>query len=130
MFFRRGPEGKIVKPTNHSSVARVFQAEGTIERLPTGQHLFLIVRVEGLMWPKVEVVADESTWAAEVHEEGSPPNGEFSLSLCSVGREGYEKITAWLDRGESTGHYPGLRRIKDSVTLHSIALKLRPSSSR
>lgn len=130
MFLKRSPQGRITRPRNGSSVTRLFQVEGTIERLPMGRSLFLVVHVDGLMWPKTEVLLDGASWAAEVHEEGSPPDGKFSLSLYSVGRKGHDELRGWLDRGESTGHYPVLRRIKDSTRLHSIKLKLQPTSRR
>ena len=76
------------------------------------------------MWPKAEVRPAGTSWTAEIREGGALPNGEFTLSLYSVGGKGYDELTGWLDQGDSTGHYPGLRRIKDSVRLHSIELKL------
>jgi hypothetical protein len=106
----------------------LFQVQGTIEHLPMGRHLFLVVQVGGLLWPKADVRTAGASWTAEVHEGGAPPNGQFRLSLYSVGEKGYAEITNWLERGASTGHYPGLRRINDSVRLHSIDLKLQLSS--
>jgi hypothetical protein len=128
MVFKRAPRGKITKPKNRSSVPRLFQVGGVIERLPAEQSLFLVVQVGGLMWPKTEVQPAGASWSAEIHEGGWPPNGEFALSLYLVGQEGYVEITDWLARGDSTGHYPGMRRIKDSVRLHSTHLKLQTSS--
>ena len=128
MFLKRSPRGKIVKPKNGSLVSRLFQAKGTIGRLPEGQHLFLVIQVGGLLWPKAEVRLDGTSWTAEVHEGGAPPNGEFALSLYSVGGKGYDEVTDWLDRGDSTGLYPGLRRIKDGTRLHNIELRLEPPS--
>jgi hypothetical protein len=128
MFRRRTPLGRITRPSQHSSVPRLFQAQGSIEGLPPGRFLFLVVIVEGLLWPKSDVRLDGASWTAEVHEEGSPPGGNFSLSLYSVGRIGHDEIRAWLDRGQSTGHYPGLRQIKDGARLHTIKLKLQPAT--
>jgi hypothetical protein len=128
MFLKRSPRGEIIEPGSNGSVTRLFQVKGTIEQLPMGQHLFLVVQIGGLMWPKVEVHMDGSSWVAEVREGGAPPNGEFALSLYSVGPKGYDEITGWFNRGNSTGHYPGLWRIADSARLDSINLKLRQPS--
>ena len=130
MFFNRTLRGKINRPKNRSSVARLFQVTGTIDNLAARQHLFLVVQVDGLLWPKVEVRVDGTSWTAEVHEAGTPSDGRFSLSLYLVGRKGHDEITDWLDGGESTGDYPGLRRIEDSTKLHSIRVQLEPSSRR
>ncbi len=124
MFLNRKPKGRINYPRNRDSIPRLFRAEGTIDRLPAGQHLLLVVQVGGLMWPKGEVQVDHTSWASEVYEGGTPPNGNFTLALYQVSAEGYGEIAAWLEHGKSTGHYPGLGRIKDGVKLHSIKLRL------
>ena len=124
MFFNRKPEGTINHPRNRDSVPRRFRAEGSIHRLPAGQHVLLVVEVGGLMWPKGEVQVRNTSWTSEVYEGGSPPNGNFTLSLHLVSDKGYDEIAAWLERGKLTGNYPGLERIKDGVRLHSIRLRL------
>ena len=55
MFLNRKPKGRIDRPGNRDLVPRRFRAEGTIDRLPAGQHLLLVVEVGRLMWPKGEV---------------------------------------------------------------------------
>jgi hypothetical protein len=92
--------------------------------LPAGQHLLLAVEVSGLKWPKGEVAVKNTSWDAEVFEGGTPPNRDFTLSLYAVSSEGYDEISAWLERGKATGDYPGLSRIKDGVKLDSIRLRL------
>jgi hypothetical protein len=87
--------------------------------------LLLVVHVGGLMWPKGQVQVDDGSWISEVHEGGTPPNGEFTLSLYLVRNGGYEEIADWLERGQATGDYPGLRRIKDGFRLHSVRLRLK-----
>jgi hypothetical protein len=118
------PRGRINAPKNRASVPRHFRAEGTIDDLPAGQHLLLVVQVGGLLWPKGQVQVNNRSWTAQVHEGGHPPNGRFALSLWLVGSRGYEEIAAWLERGKRTGDYPGLERIKDGAKLHSITLRL------
>jgi hypothetical protein len=124
MFFNRKPKGRIDYPKNRDSVPRLFQAGGTIDRLPAGQHLLLVVQVGGLMWPKGEVQVRNTSWTSEVYEGGSPPNGDFTLSLYLVSDKGYDEIATWLERGRLTGDYPGLGQIKDGVRLHSVKLRL------
>lgn len=77
------------------------------------------------MWPKGLIQPVDGTWSAEVYEGGSPPNGRFTLSLFLVSEKGYEEVEAWLERGKRTGDYPGIGRIRDSVKLHSIRLRLK-----
>ena len=124
MFFNRKPKGGISYPRNRDLVPRRFQAQGTIDRLPAGQHLLLVVEVGGLMWPKGEVQVRNTSWTSEVYEGGTPPDGRFTLSLYLVSDQGYDEVAAWLERGRLTGDYPGLGQIKDSVRLHSIQLRL------
>jgi hypothetical protein len=126
MLFNRNPQGRIHHPRNRDLVSRRFRAEGTIDGPPAGQHLLLVVEVGGLMWPKGKVRAKNGSWASEVYEGGTPPEGRFTLSLYLVSRKGYDEIAAWLERGELTGHYPGLGQIKDGIKLHSITLRLKP----
>ena len=127
MFFKREPRGRISYPGDRDLVPRLFRAEGTIDRLPAGQHLLLVVQVGGLMWPKGEVQVRNTSWTSEVYEGGSPPNGNFTLSLYLVSDRGYGEIAAWLERGKLTGDYPGLGQIRDGVRLHSVRLRLEPS---
>ena len=124
MFFNRNPQGRIHYPRNRDSVSRLFRAEGTIDSLPEGQHLLLVVEVGGLMWPKGKVRVNNTSWASEVYEGGTPPDGNFALSLYLVSSKGYDEIAAWLERGKLTGDYPGLGQIKDGIKLHSIKLRL------
>jgi hypothetical protein len=124
MFFNRKPKGRINYPKNRDLVPRLFQVEGTIDRLPAGQHLLLVVQVGGLMWSKGEVQVRNTSWTSEVYEGGSPPNGDFTLSLYMVSDKGYDEIATWLERGKLTGDYPGLGQIQDGVRLHSVRLRL------
>jgi hypothetical protein len=126
MLFSRKPKGRIDHPRNRDLVPRRFRAEGTIDGLPAGQHLLLVVEVGGLMWPKGKVRAKNGSWASEVYEGGTPPEGRFTLSLYLVSRKGYGEIAAWLERGKLTGRYPGLGQIKDGIKLHRITLRLKP----
>jgi hypothetical protein len=124
MFFNRKPKGRINYSGNHDLVPRLFRAEGTIDHLPAGQHLLLVVQVGGLMWPKGEAQVRNTSWTAKVYEGGSPPNGVFTLSLYLVSDKGYDEIATCLERGKLTGDYPGLEQIKDGVRLHSVKLRL------
>jgi len=123
-FLNRKPQGRISHPRNRALVPRLFQAEGSIDSVPAGQHLLLVVEVNGLKWPKGEVVVKNTSWDAFVFEGGTPPNGDFTLSLYAVSSEGYDEISAWLERGKAAGDYPGLSHIKDGIRLDSIKLRL------
>jgi hypothetical protein len=126
-FLHPNPQGRINYPKNRDLVPRLFRAEGTIDRVPAGQHLLLVVQVGGLMWPKGEVQVRNTSWTSEVYEGGSPPKGNFTLALYLVSDKGYDEIAAWLERGKLTGDYPGLARLQDGVRLHSVRLRLEPS---
>jgi hypothetical protein len=126
MFFNRKPKGRIRYPGDRDVVPRRFRAEGTVDSLPAGQHLLLVVEVGGLMWPKGKAQVNDSSWTSDVYEGGTPPDGRFTLSLYLVSSEGYGEIAAWLEHGKLTDHYPGLGHIKDGVKLHSIKLRLKP----
>ncbi len=118
------PQGKINIPLNNALVSRQFHAEGSVSNLSAGQHLFLVVEIDGLMWPKVEAQCQGTSWTGEVYEGGEPPDGRFTLSLFAVGGKGFEAVTAWLKRGEATDSYPGLVNIDESIRLHSVRLRL------
>jgi hypothetical protein len=124
-FVGPNTQGRINSPRNRARVPRLFRAEGTIDRLPADQYLLLVVQVGGLMWPKGQVQVDDGSWRSEVHEVGTPPNGEFTLSLYLVRSGSYDGIADWLERGQATGDYPGLRRIEDGIRLHSVRLRLK-----
>ena len=118
------PQGKIDIPGDNTSISRHFVVEGTVADLPASQYLFLVVEIDGLMWPKGEAQVKNSAWTCEVHESGSPSDGRFTLSLFLVGGRGYNDINAWLERGKMTGDYPGLVTLKDARRLDSIRLRL------
>jgi hypothetical protein len=88
------------------------------------------VEVGGLMWPKGEVQVQDGSWSASVYEGGAPPQGRFILSLYLVGKRVYSQIAAWLERGQATGDYPGLGRIRDGLKLDSVRLRLDSQSRR
>ena len=125
MFFNRSAQGKIHAPKNGDLVPRHFRAEGSIGNLPADRRLLLVIQVGGLVWPKGEVRVNETTWASEVYEGGTPPDGKFTLSLYSVSSKGFQEIATWLEHGKLTGHYPGLKQVKDGIKLHSIKLRLQ-----
>jgi hypothetical protein len=61
-----------------------------------------------------------------VYEGGSPPDGNFSLSLYMVDSKGNQKIMNWLRSGEKSGYYPGFLEIEGGQLLHKINdLRLR-----
>jgi hypothetical protein len=122
----RNLQGRINHPRNRSLVPRLFRTEGTIDGLSAGQHVLVVVEVGGLVWPKGKVQVKNTSWVCDVHEGGTPPDGKFTLSLYAVSRKGYDEIAAWLERGKATGDYPGLRRIKEGIKLHSIKVRLAP----
>ena len=126
MLFNRNPKGRIKYPINRASVPRLFRVEGIIIGQQAGQHLFLVVQVGSLFWPKCELVVTGKSWVAEVHEKGWPPNGKFMLSLYLVNATGYDEIVAWQKRGRLTDSFPGLRSVKGAIKLHSIKLCLEP----
>jgi hypothetical protein len=117
-------QAKINLPEANSVVSRNFLAEGTVPDLSAGQYLFLVVEVNGLMWPKGEAKVQNTTWTCKVHEGGNPPGGRFTLSLFVVGDKGLESVNAWLEHGKLTGDFPGLVNLKDSTRLSSIRLRL------
>jgi len=125
MFSNWAPQGRILRPRARELVQRLFRAEGSVDSLPAGQHLLLVVQVEGLMWPKGQIQVNNGSWTAQVHEAGHPSDGLFVLSLWMVSSRGYGEVVAWLEHGGHTGEYPGLWQIKDGVELHSITLRLR-----
>lgn len=124
MLANRNPRGRIYYPRNRDWVPRFFRAEGTVDNLPAGQQLLLAVEIDGLVWPKGKVQIIGSSWISEVHEAGSPPNGQFTLSLYLVSDRGYGEIATWLEHGRLSGGYPGLERIRDATRLHSVKLRL------
>ena len=81
MFSNRKPKGRINYPENRHLTPRLFRAKGTIDSLPAGQRVVLVVQVSGLLWPKGEVKVNGASWTSEVHEGGMPPGGNFTLSL-------------------------------------------------
>ena len=96
MLFKRKPKGRIRQPKNDGIVPRHFRAKGTVSHLPDDQHLWIVVQVEGLMWPKGDVAVTDGAWSTEVYEEG-----------------------------RLTDSYPGLRRIEGGVRLDRIRLRLK-----
>lgn len=118
--------GTIRLPTDSSSVDRHILAEGDIISLPEIAWLWLVIEIGDLKWPKEPGVSvSGNAWTGEAYEGGTPPNGQFTLSLYVMGKAGFDQIKKWIDQGHRSGNYPGLSVIDNSRRLDSVNLRFR-----
>jgi hypothetical protein len=119
-------EGQIITPKEGQEVIERIDARGTISSLPEGSHLWLAVRKGSLIWPKEpEVFIAGTSWSATIYEGGTPSGGKFTLVLYIVDSKGHTEIGEWLQIGNATSSFPGLKRITGSKALHAIELRMR-----
>jgi hypothetical protein len=113
------PYGEILFPQSGQRIPSTFTAQGKLSGIPARNHIWLIIRIGNLMWPKSsEIVPVDQHWNALVKEDGTPK--EFSLVLAMVGPTGNNEIEDWLRRGREGGGFPGLRHISEMMQLAEI----------
>ncbi|HXO28899.1 MAG TPA: toll/interleukin-1 receptor domain-containing protein [Thermoanaerobaculia bacterium] len=112
-------EGKILAPERRAQVTQAFTVKGSLSAIPPDCHVRIAVQSGGLFWPKdPELPAQKQTWELQIRESG--PGRRFSLALLLVDPEGHKQISAWLERGQENGDYPGLKVVPGSKPLHEV----------
>jgi hypothetical protein len=115
-------------PKADDIVYRHFMVKGKLANKLPHRHLWLAVKIGGLVWPKEpEVKVAGLNWFGEVYEGGSPPEGKFILALYEVNEAGHQAIIDWLKAGRTHNYYPGLLRIPGSIKLTEVGLRLHSS---
>jgi hypothetical protein len=104
-----GPRGCIALPTTGDSVSQKFTVVGNLVDIPDATHVWLATVVDNEYWPKMPEVPTGRAFNVTIVEEGRPADGKFSLALLLVDKQADQDIRDWLDHGERTGDYPGLR---------------------
>jgi hypothetical protein len=111
-------KGKITSPEGSALVPRAIPSAGSASDVGSNVHLWLVIEVNGLFWPKEgEIFPDDADcWTAPVFEDGATEL--FSLSLFAADRNAHKQIVAWLKSGKRTGMYRelsslpgGMRRV-------------------
>ena len=122
-----GVAGEILSPRPREVVGRSFKVGGRLANIPEGYHVWLVVEIENLLWPKEpEIPSSDRRWSRKVVEGGNPPGGIFSLSLQQVPPKGQRFVLDWLRHGSRTGDYPGLDSIPGAIRLDIVEdLRLR-----
>jgi hypothetical protein len=110
--------GRILSPRRGQRIHRSFTVEGTLSSVPDDRHVWVVVQIGNLLFPKEpEIPATDRHWAQDVVEGGGLPGGRLSLALFVVDRVGNRQIETWLEHGRSTGDYPGLTGIRHGIRL-------------
>ena len=116
---KKPPAGKILAPERRAQVTQAFTVNGSLSAIPEDHHVRIAVQSGGLFWPKdPELPAQKQTWELQIRESG--PGRRFSLALLLVDPEGHKQISAWLERGQENGDYPGLKEVPGSTSLHEV----------
>lgn len=104
----------IDQPTDGARVSGPIEVIGTLSGpLPANTQLWIVLKQDGLMWPKdppVEVIGQN--WSKSVDVGGS---GRYTLVLMLVGKAGQGQITRWIRHGMATHSFPGLTQIHGVV---------------
>lgn len=119
--------GSITIPRENETVSRRIEVKGNLSGLQQGQSVWLAIQIGNLYWPKEpEIIVSDGEWSAVVYESGSPPGGQFSLVLLVVSRKGNKDIEDWINKGNQTGEFPGLKKsdISEMKALHAVRLRL------
>jgi len=107
-------KGEIIKPSANQVARGEILCTGRAENVRPDIHLWLVVEVGGLLWPKEdEIFVDENgEWSATIYEDGTPD--EFSIELFAMNSKADIYVRKWLESGRRTGDYPGLSWIPGS----------------
>jgi uncharacterized protein YjbI with pentapeptide repeats len=130
-----GIGGCIEHPKDGEKVGEQITIHGSIHNPPTdGQsYLWLAVQKGGRIWPKYpKVPITGSSWAVTVYEGETPPGHSFYLDLYLVRNKGKDDagnkekddINEWLQLGNETTAFPGLKKIAESTLLDRIKLHM------
>lgn len=121
MFKKRPPidlvNGDIIEPKPNQTVKKTIVCSGWVEGMSAGCHLWLAVEANGFIWPKEReiFVKKDGSWKEKVYEEGTTET--FSLSLFVANNAANKRIRTWLDKGDQTGNYSEMRRVKGTRRL-------------
>ena len=102
--------GKILFPSEHSTVGEFFKTRGTVQNVDPRLHIWLTADVGGKCWPKNGVVdCTDGFWEQMVHQPSRDP---FGLTLWAATPGAHRELLEWLESGAEQQHYPGLAPIK------------------
>jgi hypothetical protein len=97
--------GTISHPSDGDIVTPRFEASGTAHNVGRDVRLWLVVEVNGRMWPKEgTVTVEDADWKQSVREDGRPD--QFWLSLWAASPDANVHIRSWVEHGQRTGVYP------------------------
>ncbi len=104
-------QGKIEEPKPDEVVTRRIECSGSASDLSSGLHLWLVVEVNGLIWPKEgEVTVDgNGQWSKTIFEDGAID--KFSISLLVANKDAHKAVEQWFQQGQRTGQYERLAKI-------------------
>jgi hypothetical protein len=113
-------KGYISEPKPNERVEKTIISSGRVEGMSKGCHLWLAVEANGFIWPKEReiFVEQDGSWKEYISEEGSSET--FSLSLYVANNAANKHIRSWMDRGDETGNYPELRRVRGTRRLSRV----------
>lgn len=103
--------GKITYPpeSNLKLYLEVIKVRGLLSFIPEGYHIWLVLNVDNLLWPKrPEIKPSPEVWEREVIKSGISSE-KFSLMLIQLNEIGQCAIDSWHRYGKTTGSYPGLQ---------------------
>lgn len=94
-------DGEIAKAEQVSPGAlKDLRCSGTVRNLVDGLHLWLVVEIDGFIYPKepelTSRVKPEKQWTADINHDG--PAKDFSISLVVANKNGNETIREWFDK--------------------------------
>ncbi|MGD0166809.1 MAG: hypothetical protein ABSC51_05900 [Gaiellaceae bacterium] len=112
--------GKIANPSDGLRVGPELRVEGELSAIPRGYHVWLMLRVGGLLFPREpEIAPRDGRFAIELDLEDELV-GPFSLVLMLVGARGQRVIEYWLLEGALGEGFPGFVRIPSAGELDTV----------
>jgi hypothetical protein len=116
-----GVEGNIEQPNPNQVVGDTFLCSGHSSGLESGLYLWLVVEIDGRLWPKEGEISvrDDGSWSKTIFEEGAAD--EFSLSLWAVNARGDGHVRDWFKECDRTGNYRELRRASGMQRLAKVS---------
>lgn len=106
------PTGQILSPATGSSVARDIQVRGVLANVPASEHVWLVVRDGGLLYPQGSPITPaDGNWSLTFHQGGE--SHVISLELDRIDSAGNELISSRLAAGDFSGmpEIPGAIRL-------------------
>lgn len=109
-------------PERGKVVGKQFTAKGAIHKLPASKVAYLMVKRDGLYWPKKYLGETSGSWSKEITEP-KKKGSKLNVVVLSMDTAGKQQIDQWYSDAKKTGKYPGIESISAAEEIAAVEVK-------